>query len=116
MPVTSKLSGCTALMRRRQPDCGNNLPASWAEREESQGVWWDISRTAGTCGRNSALVVLVSPVRGTGPHQRAEQDSWNARGCRKCKKHAEGERKCIKNGARYVRWGCGMAISAEFSA
>jgi hypothetical protein len=38
-------------------------------------------------------------------HQSVEQDSWGARGCRKCKKHAEGERKCIKNGAR-----CGMGV------
>lgn len=39
-------------------------------------------------------------------HQSSAQwDTWDARGCKKCRKHAEGERKCIKNGAR-----CGMGV------
>lgn len=46
-------------------------------------------------------------------HQSLEQKEGT--GCRKCKKHAE-ERENASRTAGGVGWGCGMAISREFSA
>lgn len=55
--------------------------------------------------RNGAINPALGRDEQDSSRQTVEQNSWNARGCRKCKKHAEGERKCIKNGAR-----CGMGV------